>query len=71
MSHNENLLNQALLLPPTERANLVDLLLASLDKPDEAMDELWRKEIRSRIASYESGRLETVPIDEVVKKYSK
>lgn len=71
MPQNQNILDEALRLPATERASLADRLLASLDKPDEAVDELWREEIQARIASYEAGRLEAVPLDRVVKKYRK
>jgi hypothetical protein len=42
---SEELLKEVLELPPIERAALVDRLLTSLDKPDDAIDKAGRKEI--------------------------
>lgn len=71
MIHKPRILDEALSLTPVERANLADQLLASLNKPDEAVDELWREEIQTRIAAYESGRIEAVSLDQVMKKHRK
>ena len=40
----QQILKEALELPAIERASLADNLLSSLDKPDEHIDALWRKE---------------------------
>jgi len=46
----ETLLRQALKLPPSDRAALVEGLITSLDKPDPELDALWLKEAESRMA---------------------
>ncbi len=69
MAERETILNEALELSPLERANLVDQLLASLDQPDEEIDGLWRKEIEARIATHDSGEIETISLEEVIEKY--
>ena len=61
----ETLLRQALQLPANDRAALVEGLIASLDKPDPALDALWLKEAESRLAAYRSGELSAVDADEV------
>lgn len=61
----ETLLRQALELPANDRAALVEGLIASLDKPDPALDALWLKEAESRLAAYRSGELDAVDADEV------
>ena len=61
----ETLLRQALELPANDRAALVEGLIASLDKPDPALDALWLKEAESRLAAYRSGELSAVDADEV------
>lgn len=61
----ETLLRQALELPANDRAALVEGLIASLDKPDPALDALWLKEAESRLAAYRSGELGAVDADEV------
>jgi putative addiction module component (TIGR02574 family) len=57
---SKDLLKEALGLPPIERAALVDQLLTGLDKPDDAIDQVWRKEIAARLRAYRSGAAATV-----------
>jgi putative addiction module component (TIGR02574 family) len=68
-SASEKILKEALALPPIERASLVDGLLTSLDKPDEEIDAAWRTEVASRLEAYRSGKIKTIPLDEVLAKY--
>lgn len=61
----ESILRQALQLPATERAALVDELIGSLDKPDSSLDEIWLKEAESRLEAYRSGDLKAVDAEQV------
>jgi putative addiction module component (TIGR02574 family) len=65
----KEILNQALGLPPLEKAHLVDCLLSSLDKPDEEIDSLWREEVEKRVEAYQSGKLPSVSLQQVLSKY--
>ncbi len=67
----KQVLKEALELPSVERATLVDQLLSSLDKPDEHIDALWRKEVENRINAYHSGKIKSVTLEEVLSKYRK
>ena len=67
----ETVLRQALELPATDRAALVDELIVSLDKPDPALDVLWLKEAESRLAAYRSGELGAIDADEVFAELGK
>lgn len=69
MAETQQLLREVLELPAVERANLVDQLLASLDRPDPEIDAVWRKEVEARIDAYEAGRIETVSMEEVLAKH--
>ena len=69
IAETEQLLRNALGLPPIERANLVDHLLSSLDQPDEQIDDLWRQEVERRIAAYRKGEMRSVSLNEVLAKY--
>jgi len=52
-------LEKALSLPPSERAELADGLLSSLDaSPDHRIDELWAQEAEDRIDAFERGEIE-------------
>ena len=51
----EKVLRQAMQLSSLDRAALVEGLIASLDKPDPALDALWLKEAEDRIAAYRAG----------------
>jgi len=66
---SRDLLKEALELPPVQRAALVDQLLTSLDKPDEAIDNLWRKEIAARLRAYRAGTAPTVSAEDVLAEY--
>ena len=66
---SEEVLKEALDLPPIERAALVDQLLTSLDRPDEAVDAVWRKEIAARLRAYRSGKAETVSAEDILAEY--
>jgi len=60
---------EACMLPPVERIELVDNILASLDKPDSEIDALWVKEAEDRLSAWRSGEIEAVDLDQVLAKY--
>jgi hypothetical protein len=63
MSRRGNqLLEEALTLPPSERAEIADRLLRSLEPP--APDEiarLWASESEDRLEAYDRGDLHSIP----------
>jgi putative addiction module component (TIGR02574 family) len=69
MATSKDLLKQALSLPPAEKAELVDQLIASLEKPDAEIDRLWANEAESRIDAYERGKLKAISLEKVLEKY--
>jgi putative addiction module component (TIGR02574 family) len=56
-------------LSPSERIELVDAILESLDEPDSSMDRLWAKEAEERLAAYRRGEIKAIPLEEVLAKY--
>jgi putative addiction module component (TIGR02574 family) len=60
---------QARKLPASERIELVDSILASLDEPDPAIDQLWIKEAEERLAAYRRGEIKAVSLEEALAKY--
>ncbi len=70
MSHvDKAIVDDALSLPAAQRVELVELLLASLDTPDKKIDQLWAAEAESRVDAYESGKLKTVSLANVLFNY--
>ena len=69
MPGREILFKEALTLRPSEKAQLIDKLLSSLDKPDKEIDELWVKEAEERIDAYDQGRIKAVALEKILKKY--
>ena len=67
MSVNE----EALILNPIEKIQLIDELLLSLDEPSKEIDDIWAKEIENRIEAYDKGLVKSVPASEVFSKYKK
>lgn len=70
MSQSSQTLSQeAKRLSATERLELVEDILDSLDAPDAGMDALWAKEVEDRLAAYRRGEIRAVPLAEVLAKY--
>lgn len=69
MATPKDILEDAISLQPLEKAELVDSLIASLDKSDNALDQLWAKEAESRLAAYKKGELKSISLSEVLSKY--
>jgi putative addiction module component (TIGR02574 family) len=63
----DKLLGAALQLPEPERAELVELLAASMDSPASQVHPAWASEVRRRAAELESGQVQSVPLDEAVR----
>jgi len=68
-ANSEQILKQALTLPPQERAELVEQLLATFQTPrDPQIDELWAREAEDRLDAYDRGELKAVSAEEVFNK---
>jgi putative addiction module component (TIGR02574 family) len=66
----KELTEQASLLPPIERAELVEGILQSLDATDPSLDQIWAEEAKDRMAAYRRGELEALDFDETLPKYA-
>ena len=64
-----SILNQALKLSASERVDVVEKLLSSLDIPDTNIDTIWAKEADARIDAYDKGNIEAVSAAKVFEKY--
>ena len=66
VAQKKQVLKDALDLPPTDRAELVEQLLQSFDFPDrEQVDALWAKEAEDRIDAYDKGQISSRPAKQV------
>ncbi|MFH1530709.1 MAG: addiction module protein [Pseudomonadota bacterium] len=63
---NKEILDHALRLPPEERFLIIEGLLRSLDEPDATIDAVWATEAEARLRAVRSGKVDTVPADEVL-----
>jgi putative addiction module component (TIGR02574 family) len=66
---SEELLKEVLELSPIERAAMIDRLITSLDKPDDAIDKAWRKEIGTRLRAHRSGAAVSIPAEGILAEY--
>ena len=56
LQETSKLLEEAKKLPPSERAELVEKLLASFDvEQRKEIDDAWAKEAESRLDAYDAG----------------
>ena len=67
MSANaEKVLQEALSLPPQDRAEILHRLLATFQEPPDAeLDKLWAQEAEDRIDAFDRGELSSVSAEEV------
>ena len=56
-------------LPDIEKLQLVDTILADMDRPDPEIDRVWAEEARKRWAAYKAGLIPTVPYETVMAKH--
>jgi putative addiction module component (TIGR02574 family) len=63
----EKLIEEALSLPPDERAAVAERLLSSLEPELSQIDQLWAAEAEDRLNAYDRGEIEAIPADEVFK----
>lgn len=69
---SETILAEALKLPPAERAELADHILASFEPADgKTIDALWAEEAESRIDAYEKGKIASFPASQVFSEIPK
>ncbi len=61
----KELTEEALSLPVEDRALLADALLASLNAPEEEVDQQWAAVARQRREEIRSGAVRPVPADQV------
>jgi putative addiction module component (TIGR02574 family) len=65
----DELLKQALALSDKERAELAATLIDSLDTTfDDDAEAAWQEEIARRLKDVETGKVKTIPWDEVRRK---
>lgn len=69
MATTDNIFKEALSLSPSEKAQLIDKLISTLDKPDKEINKLWSKEAEDRINAYDQGKLKVVSLEDVLQKY--
>jgi putative addiction module component (TIGR02574 family) len=71
MESIEQLLKKAMGLSPTERIQLVEAILYSLDKPDSEIEKSWIAESEARYKAYKRGELEAIDWEEIRKRYDR
>jgi putative addiction module component (TIGR02574 family) len=69
MADKDTILKEALALRPDQKAEIIDKLISSIDKPDKEIDELWAKEAESRIDAYDEGKIKAISLEKVLQKY--
>jgi putative addiction module component (TIGR02574 family) len=66
------IVEQALKLSPTERADVAEQLLASLDEAlDSDVEKAWQEEIQRRLQQVERGEVELMDSDTVMAELRK
>lgn len=66
---SENIIKQTSQLSANEKIELIDALLATVDKPDAAIDALWAKEAEDRLTAHQNGEIQALNLNQVLDKY--
>ena len=69
MATADRIFKEASSLSPSEKAQLIDKLISTLDKSDKEIDELWAKEAEDRIDAYDIGKIKAISLEKVLQKY--
>ena len=56
-------------LSDIEKLQLVEVILADLDRLDPEIDRVWAKEARDRWEAYKAGRIATVSYEDVMSRH--
>lgn len=64
-------LDQVLRLSPEERAKVLNGIQDSLDPIDPDIEAAWVRVAESRRADYEAGRVQTIPLEDVLRRPGK
>jgi putative addiction module component (TIGR02574 family) len=65
LESTQKVLQEVLILSPTERAVLIDALVSGLDRPDSRLDRLWLSKSQERLQAYHRGELEAISAEQV------
>ena len=71
MSRINDIFSEVSLLNDTEKLQLVDKILISLNPANKGVETIWNDEVEERITAYGQGRVPTADEQDVLKKYSK
>ncbi|KQC10829.1 MAG: hypothetical protein APR54_11600 [Candidatus Cloacimonas sp. SDB] len=70
--HAENILADALELPPTARAELVENILSSFEfQGRDAINALWAQEAENRIDAFDRGKITSIPAKDIFNEIEK
>ncbi len=69
MESIEQLTEKASCLRPTERIQLVEAILCSLDTPDPNIGRIWLAESEARYEAYKRGEIEATDWNEIRSRY--
>ena len=64
----KNIIQNALSLTPAERLFIIETLSKSLSEPDKDIENYWKEEVEKRYEQFISGKIKTVPYEDIIKK---
>lgn len=67
----DSIKKEALKLSAKEKAELIEMLMNNLDKPDPEIEKIWIKESEDRIKAHKAGKTKSIPYSEIKKQYER
>ena len=66
--NTKELIDEVVSLPVEKRVLVVDSLLQSLNQPESEIDKKWNEVAQKRLMEMRSGKIESIPGEQVFKK---
>lgn len=71
MPNTQEIFDHVASLPVEDRAQFADSLLKTLNQPDSEIDRKWNQEALRRLEELRTGRVQGIPVEEVLEKARK
>ena len=71
MLKTSKLISEIESLPIDQKTQIVDIILNSLNPGRKEIDELWAREAERRVEEIKSGKVKTIPGEQVLKEVQK
>jgi len=64
--NTKQIIDDIMELKPIEKMYLLEIIVESLNKPNEDIQKIWLEEAKERLLSHRAGKTKGVPIEQII-----